>query len=164
MCSKRRVREREKWWTNRMLYLATRTIWASYFPLRPLPPSTPAGVFSFSALSPPFSFSTIPLSCSISLSIFLSLSYRTPPFLYQPPTQLLADWTRRPILHLNLVNLPELANKLWVWCLKLACYQRRYTASNAPGEGLRLCTVVRKSHKQYFWAFSPLWDSTCQYL
>lgn len=43
----------------------------------------------------------------------------------------------RPILHLNLVNLPELANELRAWCLILA-HGRRYTASNASGEGTRV--------------------------
>lgn len=45
----------------------------------------------------------------------------------------------RPILHLNLVNLPELANELRAWCLILAHeHGRRYTASNASGEGTRV--------------------------
>lgn len=54
----------------------------------------------------------------------------------------------RPILHLNLVNLPELANELWAWCLILAHeHGRRYTASNASGEGTRVYMCVQSAAK-----------------
>lgn len=50
----------------------------------------------------------------------------------------------RPILHLNLVNLPELANELRAWCLILAHeHSRRYTASNASGEGTRVQSYTK---------------------
>lgn len=50
----------------------------------------------------------------------------------------------RPILHLNLVNLPELANELRAWCLILAHeHGRRYTASNASGEGTRVQSFTK---------------------
>lgn len=50
----------------------------------------------------------------------------------------------RPILHLNLVNLPELANELRAWCLILAHeHSRRYTASNASGEGTCVQSIAK---------------------
>lgn len=50
----------------------------------------------------------------------------------------------RPILHLNLVNLPELANELRAWCLILAHeHGRRYTASNTSGEGTRVQSFAK---------------------
>lgn len=65
----------------------------------------------------------------------------------------------RPILHLNLVNLPELANELRAWCLILAHeHGRRYTASNASGEGTRVQSspkvlslmIARCNHRDWF--------------
>lgn len=115
--------------------------------------------FARPATSLSLSLSLPPLFVTQSVSFALSLSLS----LCRPRIFLLVTLTcfssrscfheateHRPILHLNLVNLPELANELWAWCLILAHeHGRRYTASNASGEGTRVymcvCTVRGKS-------------------
>lgn len=131
------------------LYLSIYSVLARAFrfPLRPfraLPPRTAAATPS---RRPSLSRSLVrsPRSC-----IYLSVSHiLCSPFPYfvspaRHPVRHLARASiepaeHRPILHLNLVNLPELANELRAWCLILAHeHGRRYTASNASGEGTRV--------------------------
>lgn len=98
--------------------------------------------YSSPSLDHPFSLARSPL---VPISIFLSLISSVFTFLLLCPSHAphhrrlactsIEPAEHRPILHLNLVNLPELANELRAWCLILAHeYSRRYTTSNASGE------------------------------
>lgn len=88
-------------------------------------------VFLSLVLCSPFSFPVLYLSLSLA-RVPLRSARRLARASIEPAEH-------RPILHLNLVNLPELANELRAWCLILAHeHGRRYTASNASGEGTRV--------------------------
>lgn len=96
----------------------------SFFRPLPLPPPPP--------LDHPFSLASRSYSLSFCLSYPLYSSFSS---WSMPRTALLLSRLRlhrtvgehRPILHLNLVNLPELANELRAWCLILAHeHGRRY--------------------------------------
>lgn len=107
----------------------------------PLAPATP---FSLACML------LVPISIFLSLVSSVRLS-RTSSHLRATPLRRLARASiepaeHRPILHLNLVNLPELANELRAWCLILAHeHGRRYTASNASGEGTRVQSSAKIS-------------------
>lgn len=118
-------------------------------------------LYSISVLFPP-PIAAVHSARPSSLFLFApSLSSSTSSALPKPPTSSLpptpADpasscfhepTEHRPILHLNLVNLPELANELWAWCLILAHeHGRRYTASNASGEGTCVRARVQSAVK-----------------
>lgn len=82
--------------------------------------------------------------------LFINLEFSSPSLLFHYISRplVLPRTEHRPILHLNLVNLPELANELWAWCLILAHeHGRRYTASNASGEGTRVYMCVQSAAK-----------------
>lgn len=127
----------------------------SLFPLRPSPPPPPFPYRCRHPLAPatPFSLARmllVPISIFLSLVSSVRLS-RTSSHLRATPLRRLARASiepaeHRPILHLNLVNLPELANELRAWCLILAHeHGRRYTASNASGEGTRVQSSAKIS-------------------
>lgn len=116
----------------------------SFFRPLPLPPPPP--------LDHPFSLALVHLSflyLSFCLSYPLCSSFSSwsmPRTVLSPSRSRLhrTGGEHRPILHLNLVNLPELANELRAWCLILAHeHGRRYTMSNASGED----TCVQSSAK-----------------
>lgn len=121
----------------------------------PLPPPLPFPYRCRHPLAPatPFSLARmllVPISIFLSLVSSVRLS-RTSSHLRATPLRRLARASiepaeHRPILHLNLVNLPELANELRAWCLILAHeHGRRYTASNASGEGTRVQSSAKIS-------------------
>lgn len=114
------------------------------FPYRCRHPLAPATPFSLARML------LVPISIFLSLVSSVRLS-RTSSHLRATPLRRLARASiepaeHRPILHLNLVNLPELANELRAWCLILAHeHGRRYTASNASGEGTRVQSSAKIS-------------------
>lgn len=116
----------------------------SPFPYRCRHPLAPATPFSLARML------LVPISIFLSLVSSVRLS-RTSSHLRATPLRRLARASiepaeHRPILHLNLVNLPELANELRAWCLILAHeHGRRYTASNASGEGTRVQSSAKIS-------------------
>lgn len=113
-----------------------------FVPPPPPPPSSQPTTLSRSHAHLAFLYLSFCLSCP--LFVFLSPHLSHAPLSRRLARASIEPAEHQPILHLNLVNLPELANELRAWCLILAHeHGRRYTASNASGEGTRVQSFAK---------------------
>lgn len=126
------------------IYRSRLNLWflSPFFLCTSSPQNQPQHRLSFLAYSFAFRFYiclSIFLVSSVRLSLSLFLSVSSASFHCRLARAFIEPAKHQPILHLNLVNLPELANELRAWCLILAHeHGRRYTASNASGESIRV--------------------------